>query len=112
MREVGVGATEFGPDGFLPADPRVMADFLASRHLTAVGGFTPVVLHEAGHDPVPAIDRLLDGYDASHAGVLVLSAATGRDGYDARPDLDEAGWAALLHNLHRPAMLPHPPGRP
>jgi len=105
MQQVGLAATEFGPDGFLPADPRVMADFLASRHLTAVGGFTPVVLHEAGHDPVPAIDRLLDSYDASHAGVLVLSAATGQDGYDARPDLDERGWATLLTNLDRLASL-------
>jgi len=101
MAEVGLAATEFGPDGFLPADPAVMAEFLAARHLTAVGGFTPVVLHEAGHDPVPAIDRLLDGYDASRAGVLVLSAATGRDGYDARPDLDETGWKTLLTNLDR-----------
>ena len=101
MQQVGLVATEFGPDGFLPADPAVMAEFLAARHLTAVGGFTPVVLHQAGHDPVPGIDRLLDGYDAAHAGVLVLSAATGRDGYDARPDLDEAGWKTLLANLDR-----------
>jgi len=105
MAEVGLAATEFGPDGFLPADAAAMAEFLAARHLTAVGGFTPVVLHEAGHDPVPAIDRLLDGYDASRAGVLVLSAATGRDGYDARPDLDEAGWRTLLTNLDRLAGL-------
>ena len=101
MRDVGLAATEFGPDGFLPADPVVMAGYLASRHLTAVGGFTPVVLHDKGHDPAPEIDRLLDGYDASHAGVLVLSAATGLDGYDTRPDLDEAGWATLLTNLDR-----------
>jgi inosose dehydratase len=101
MQQVGLAATEFGPDGFLPGDPAVMAEFLAFRHLTAVGGFTPVVLHEAGHDPVRGIDRLLDSYDASHAGVLVLSAATGRDGYDARPDLDEAGWKTLLENLDR-----------
>ncbi len=101
MRDVGLAATEFGPDGFLPADPAVMAEFLAARHLTAVGGFTPVVLHEPGHDPVPEIDRLLDGYDASHAGVLVLSAATGRDGYDTRPDLDEGAWTTLLTNLDR-----------
>src|SRR6266536_886208 len=50
MAQVGLAATEFGPDGFLPADPAVMAEFLAARHLTAVGGFTPVVLHEAGHE--------------------------------------------------------------
>ena len=96
MQPVGLAVTEFGPDGFLPAAPAVMAEFLASRHLTAVDGFTPVVLHEASHDPVPEIDRLLDGYDASHADVLVLSAAT---------DLDEAGWTTLLTNLDRLTSL-------
>jgi inosose dehydratase len=101
MSLVGLTATEFGPDGFLPSDPAVMARFLAARCLTAVGGFTPVMLHEPGHDPVPEIERLLDGYDAAHAGTLVLSAATGRDGYDTRPDLDEAGWKTLLTNLDR-----------
>jgi inosose dehydratase len=105
MAEVGLAATEFGPDGFLPSDPAVMAESLASHHLTAVGGFTPVVLHEPGHDPLPGIDHLLGNYDASHAGVLVLSAATGGDGYDTRPDLDEAGWKTLLTNLDRLASL-------
>jgi inosose dehydratase len=101
MAQVGLAATEFGPDGFLPADPAVMADFLAARRLTAVGGFTPVVLHEADHDPAPEIERLLEGYHAARAEVLVLSAATGRDGYDTRPVLDEAGWTTLLANLDR-----------
>jgi inosose dehydratase len=105
MTEVGLAATEFGPDGFLPADPAAMAGLLAARHLTAVGGFTPVVLHQATHDPVPAIDRLLDSYDASGADVLVLSAATGQDGYDTRPDLDESGWKTLLGNLDRLTAL-------
>ena len=105
MQRVGLAATEFGPDGFLPADPAVMAELLAARHLTAVGGFTPVVLHEPGHDPVPGIDRLLDSYDASHADVLVLSAATGQDGYDTRPELDESGWKTLLGNLDRLTAL-------
>jgi len=105
MADVGLAATEFGPDGFLPADPAAMAEFLVARHLTAVGGFTPVVLHQAGHDPVPGIGRLLDSYDASGAGTLVLSAATGQDGYDTRPDLDEASWKTLLTNLDRLTAL-------
>src|SRR6266702_4285217 len=108
MAQVGLAATEFGPDGFLPADPAVMAEFLAARHLTAVGGFTPVVLHEAGHEPAPEIERLLDGYDAARAEVLVLSAATGRDGYDTRPVLDEAeiGRAHVCTPVTWPASMP------
>jgi inosose dehydratase len=105
MQQVGLAATEFGPDGFLPADPAAMAEVLAARHLTAVGGFTPVVLHEPSHDPAAEIDRTLDGYDASGAGVLVLSAATGQDGYDTRPELDETGWKVLLGNLDRLTAL-------
>ena len=105
MQQVGLAATEFGPDGFLPADPAVMAEVLAARHLTAVGGFTPVVLHEPSHDPAPAIDHLLDSYDAAHADVLVLSAATGQDGYDTRPELDKSGWKTLLGNLDRLTSL-------
>ena len=105
MQQVGLAATEFGPDGFLPADPEVMAEFLASRHLTAVGGFTPAVLHEASHDPGPEIDRLLDSYRAAHAGVLVLSAATGQDGlrHPARPG--RCGLGDALTNLDRLTSL-------
>jgi inosose dehydratase len=31
----------------------------------------------------------------------VLSAISGRDGYDSRPELDEQGWRTLLDNLSR-----------
>ncbi|WP_415847274.1 sugar phosphate isomerase/epimerase family protein, partial [Tsukamurella strandjordii] len=34
-------------------------------------------------------------------GVAVIAAATGTDGYDARPELDASGWDTLLHNLDR-----------
>jgi inosose dehydratase len=41
MREVGLGATELGPDGFLPSEPAAMAEVLSKHGLHAVGGFTP-----------------------------------------------------------------------
>jgi len=105
MREVGLLATEIGPEGFLPNEPEVMASVLADHGLQAVGGFTPLLLHVPGRDPVPEVDRILDGYIASGARVLVLSAVTGSAGYDTRPHLDEAGWKRLLSNLDRVAML-------
>jgi len=101
MTEVGLSATEFGPDGFLPSAPSEMAATLDAHGLQAVGGFTPLLLHARGHDPVPEVVRLLAGYAASGAGTLVLSAVTGRDGYDSRPELDQDGWATLLANLDR-----------
>jgi inosose dehydratase len=105
MQDVGLSATELGPDGFLPADPAQMATVLESHHLTAVGGFTPVLMHETAHDPLPEIEQVLTGYDATHAEVLVLSAVSGLDGYDTRPSLDEDGWSRLLDNLDRIARL-------
>jgi inosose dehydratase len=109
MREVGLRATEFGPDGFLPDDPAAKAATLAEHGLAAVGGFVPAVLHEDGHDPLPAVDRALDGFLAAGAGVLVLAAASGTDGYDARPELEAADWKRLLGNLDR--LTDHAAGR-
>ncbi|MFI1414106.1 sugar phosphate isomerase/epimerase family protein [Streptomyces sp. NPDC020707] len=105
MREVGLAATEFGPEGFLPGEPTAMAQVLAHHDLQAVGGFTPLLLHVPGHDPLPEVDTLLESYAASGADVLVLSAVTGQDGYDSRPQLDADGWKLLLSNLDRLTAL-------
>jgi inosose dehydratase len=102
MRAVGLTATEFGPVGYLPADPGPRAALLAEHGLSAAGGFVPVVLHEPAVDPLPAIDRALDGFGGGHP-VLVLAAATGQEGYDTRPELGADGWSALLSNLDRAA---------
>lgn len=101
MRELGVGATEFGPPGFLPEDPQEKAGTLARHGLAAVGGFLPVLLHDPDHDPLAALDEFVDACLAAGASVVVLAAFTGVEGYDARPTLDEDGWRTLLANLDR-----------
>jgi inosose dehydratase len=101
MNEIGLTATELGPDGFLPADPAALAETLAEHQLTAVGGFTPFVLHRPDLDPMIELHRLLPGFVAARAGVMVLSADTGLAGYDSRPELDDDGWTRLLRNLDR-----------
>ena len=105
MREVGITATEFGPDGFLPTDPAAKAARLADAGLRAVGGFVPVVLHDPWRDVIREVDAALDGFVAAGAGTLVLAAATGLEGYDQRPVLDDGGWATLLANLDRLSEL-------
>jgi inosose dehydratase len=105
MQEVGLVATEFGPGGFLPSDPQEEAKTLAGKGLCAVGGFVPVVLHDPDVDPVRRVHRALAGFKSAGAGTLVLAAATGTDGYDVRPRLDEAGWQVLLGNLDRLALF-------
>jgi inosose dehydratase len=101
MREVGLTATEFGPEGFLPAAAAAKAASLASYGLRAVGQFVPVVLHDPRHDPLPEVEAAITGLLAADAGTVVVAAATGTDGYDARPALDEAGWDRLLAHLDR-----------
>jgi inosose dehydratase len=101
MREAGLVATEFGPDGFLPADPSAKAATLAGHGLSAVGGFVPVVLHDRGIDPMASISPALRGFTASGATSLVLSADTGGTGYDQRIELDADAWRLLLSNLDR-----------
>nr|WP_328951755.1 TIM barrel protein [Streptomyces sp. NBC_00184] len=99
MAAAGLAATEFGPDGFLPQDPDARAELLAGHGLAAVGGFVPVVLHDPGRDPLPEVRRALAGFGSART--LVLAAATGTDGYDARPELSAQEWDALLANLDR-----------
>jgi inosose dehydratase len=101
MHEVGLAATELGPEGFLPPEPAAMAAVLEQHHLQAVGGFTPVLLHRPDHDPFPDVEIVLRRFAATGSTVLVLSADSGLAGYDTRPKLDEPGWSRLLANLDR-----------
>lgn len=105
MRAVGLAATEFGPDGFLPDDPAEKAKTLADLGLRAVGGFVPVVLHDPSHDPSAEVAAALDGFVAAGATTLVLAAATGQEGYDDRPVLDDTGWNTLLTSLDKLSAL-------
>ena len=101
MRDVGMSATELGPEGFLPSDPAQLTALLDSFGLRCVGQFAPVLLHDRDHDPLPDIAAPLDALIATGADVLILAAATGSDGYDVRPTLDDGQWATLLANLDR-----------
>lgn len=101
MRDLGLTSTEFGPDGFLPAEPTAKAKRLESLGMRAVGGFLPALLHDAAQDPLPQVDTFIDACVAAGADVVVLAASTGVDGYDNRPVLDENGWQTMLSNLDR-----------
>jgi inosose dehydratase len=101
MKALGFAATEYGPDGFLPDRPEDKAATLAEYDLRAVGQFVPVVLHDAALDPLPEVEIAMEGLLAADAKVVVVAAATGVEGYDSRPELDDDQWATLLANLDR-----------
>lgn len=101
MSDLGIAATEFGPDGFLPGDPQQAAELLDAHGMRAVGGFVPLVLFDEGSDPLPEVERALRHFTAAGATSLVLAAASGAEGYDARPELTDRQWDTLLANLDR-----------
>lgn len=106
MSKVGLNATEFGPIGFLPEDPKEKSEFLAKHNMQAIGGFYPILLHDSSYDPLPAVAKELEGYLASKAEVLVLAASTGVEGYDgARPVLSAGQWDTVFENLDRVSVL-------
>lgn len=101
MRELGLTATELGPEGFLPPSPTRCRSLLAEYGLRAVGGFVPVVLHEADHDPLPVVRAAMRAFMDGEVDMVVLAASTGGESYDARPELDAAAWKILMGNLRR-----------
>ena len=101
MREIGLQATEFGPDGFLPEDPakprRRCGARPARRRRVRAGACCTC----PSDDPAPRRRPGAGRVRRRDAKTLVLSADSGLTGYDARPDLDDEGWATLLGNLDR-----------
>jgi inosose dehydratase len=112
MAEVGLTATELGPDGFLPASPAAARQLLDARGLRCLGGFVPVVLHADGPTDgspadlaIAALREQIAHLREVGADVLVLAADTGQVGYDSRPILDAAGWDRLLARLATAAAV-------
>ncbi|WP_040780764.1 TIM barrel protein [Nocardia pneumoniae] len=96
MAALGLSATELGPPGYLPRDPADRRRVLDAFGLTAVGGFLALVLHRDREDAIARAEDAASLLAATGAEVLVLAAATGLKGYDARPRLDDAEWRTLV----------------
>lgn len=98
MVQLGLGATEIGPPGFLPEEPPLLRAALNRFRLAAVAGFVTTVLHtaECELDVVEAAGLLLAGAGAE---TMVLAAAAGPAGYERRASLDHDDWSRLLRNL-------------
>ncbi len=96
MAELGLQATELGPEGFLPAAVDDQAAVLGEFALQPVAQFVPVVLHG---EEEPAIGDVIARLTRLGAGTVVLAAATGLSGYDTRPGLDDDAWDRMLRRM-------------
>lgn len=96
MSQLGLTATELGPPGYLRRDPAELRTQLSGHGLGLVGGFLAVPLHQDPEQAVAAAEESAALFAACGADVLVLAAATGLDGYDERPRLDDTQWRTLV----------------
>ena len=98
---LGLKALEAGPDGFLPGKPREMASLLSEHGLELVGGFVPAVLHrpQARESELASVDRQAGLFAAAGAGVLVIAATTGEEGYEESAGLEDDEWDELFATL-------------
>jgi inosose dehydratase len=100
MARLGFRATELGPQGWLPLDGERARRELDRHGLRLVGGFVPLVVHEADL----ARTREHAGRAAAQlaaAGADVFVAALVADlGWSAPPTLDDDGWRRAGAHLH------------
>ena len=103
MRQVGLSATEIGPDGYVPADPEKMRDYVAGFDVQIVGGFIPAVLHilERYDAGLEYFERACRQLAAAGASVAVLGPDSQLVGYDTSVQLSEDEWAVFFENLRR-----------
>jgi inosose dehydratase len=100
----GFAATELGPPGFMPADPREIRRCLVTHGLELVGGFVPVVLHrdEIQSGELAAVESSARSLADAGGDVLILAATGGAGaGYEAAHALDDAEWETLARGIAR-----------
>ncbi len=98
---LGLTAVEAGPDGFLPSEPEETATLLSGHGLELVGGFVPVVLHdrEVRDSELASVERQAGLFASAGAGVLVLAAASGDEGYEESAGMENGEWDELFATL-------------
>jgi inosose dehydratase len=102
MKELGLHATEAGPDGYLGDDPGEIAGLLERHGLTLVGGFLPVVLHDRSQQAasVASAHRVGALFEAVGAEFLV-SAVVVDLAWAPRIPLTDGNWQSIFDGLSR-----------
>ena len=103
MAESGLAATELGPDGFLPTDPRELQNFLAGYRMGIVGGFVPALLYRPDRvdQELEYVERAARQLGSTGSKVLVLGPSSHHSGYDTSVDMSDDEWRIFLSNLTR-----------
>jgi inosose dehydratase len=102
MHALGLGATEAGAEGFLPADGRELRSVLSELDLILVGGFVPVVLHErSGRERSLEHARAEADRFAAAGGSMLVSAVVVDEAWSPRFPLTADDWRRIFDGLTR-----------
>ncbi|MGB9359402.1 MAG: TIM barrel protein [Acidimicrobiia bacterium] len=103
MHEVGLQATELGPDGYLPRDPQELSALLDRHGLALIGGFVPAVLYrdDMADEQLAYVKRAAQTLAGCGSEVLVLGPTTHHPGYDTTMDMTDDEWLIFIKNLQR-----------
>ncbi len=101
MQQIGLAATELGPDGYLPEDVDELRALLDRFNLALVGGFVPAVLYrpELVSENLEYVSRAAATLAGIDAPVMVFAADSHHAGYDRQIELTDAEWDTFLTSL-------------
>jgi len=101
MQQIGLAATELGPDGYLPEDVDELRALLDRFDLALIGGFVPAVLYrpELVSENLEYVARAAATLAGIGAPVMVFAADSHHSGYDVQIDLTETEWGTFLTSL-------------
>jgi inosose dehydratase len=105
MTELGITATELGALGWLPLEAAAARSVLDRHGLRLVGGFVPVVVHEADLAPTRDHARAAAAHLAELGADVFVAAAVQDLEWSAPVALDDDGWKRAGEHLRELADL-------
>jgi inosose dehydratase len=105
MVQLGVRATELGPQGWLPLDGARARSELDRHGLRLVGGFVPVVVHERDLQDTRAHAARASAQLAAAGADVFVAALVADLEWSAPGTLDEDGWKRAGQHLRKLADL-------
>lgn len=101
MADLGLTATELGPDGFLPGDPDELEILLDRHGLELAAGFVPVMLHDEDRWSLNRAEasRRISTLGEAGASTVVFAASTGDESYEGTAVLTDQQWEHLVDAL-------------
>jgi inosose dehydratase len=100
MASIGIVATELGAPGFLPRDARELLAVLGRHGVSLLGGFVPLVLHDASERgaALAAAHETADLFSSAGASVFVSAAVVDAE-WAPRFPLSPTNWDHLFGML-------------